>query len=353
MITRLVSLLCVLTLGGLLVGCGADASDSGSADSGSAGSGAADSRSAGSRAADSGSAGSGAAGSGAAGSGADSPAGPGGGAKAGSVSESRLRADPATARANPAAPVTRLVRTAEVTLEVRNVSSAAEAVRTTAVSLGGIVGSEKTGYPDSGEDDEPDGDSDLESTITLRVPEPKLDDALTRIATVGRERQRSTSTEDVTATIADLDSRVESQTRSVARVRDLLARAKTLPDVVLLESELARREADLESVQARQRALADKALLATVTVVLRRPVAGADTADEAGFLAGLGAGWTALKAGTTAVLTVLGAVLPLAVALGLIGVPAALIRRRYQAYTAAPTPPPAAPVGPSQPLPTP
>jgi hypothetical protein len=262
-------------------------------------------------------------------------------------------ADPAAAKPNSAAAVARLVRTAEITLEVKNVAAAAETVRSTAVALGGIVGSEKTGYP-SGVDEQ-DSDADEESTISLRVPEPRMDEALTRIAAVGRERHRSTSTEDVTATIADLDSRVETQTRSVARVRDLLARAKSLEDVVLMESELARREADLESVQARQRALADKAQLATVTVILRKPGAIAATVDEAGFLSGLGDGWSALKTSTTAVLTVVGALLPIAVVLGLIAVPAILIRRRYRAYTAPTTQPPATepPAGAAEPLPAP
>jgi uncharacterized protein DUF4349 len=327
MMTRLVSLLCVFTLGGLLVGCGADASDS---DSGAAPA-SMEQEAGGARAV------------------ADSAAG------------SNVAAKPAGDKASVAKPesataVARLVRTAEITLEVKNVASAAEAVRTTAVTLGGIVGSEKTGYPSSsveGDEQDPGSDSREESTITLRVPEPKMDDALTRIATVGRERHRSSTTEDVTATIADLDSRVETQTRSVARVRDLLARAKSLQDVVLMESELARREADLESVQARQRALADKATLATITVTLRKPGAVEAEVEEAGFLAGFEDGWTALKASTTGVLTVLGAVLPIAVMLGLFGVPAVLIRRRYQARTATPPPATPAPVGPSDPLPTP
>jgi hypothetical protein len=325
MMTRLVSLLCVFTLGGLLVGCGADASDS---DSGAAP--ASMERDAG---------------------GADAAADSAG---------SNVAAKPAADKASVAEPesataVARLVRTAEITLEVKNVASAAEAVRTTAVTLGGIVGSEKTGYPGSRVEGDEQGPGSEESTITVRVPEPKMDDALTRIATVGRERHRASTTEDVTATIADLDSRVATQTRSVARVRDLLARAKSLQDVVLMESELARREADLESVQARQRALADKATLATITVTLRKPGAVEADVEEAGFLAGFGDGWTALKASTTAVLTVLGAVLPIAVVLGLIGVPTVLIRRRYQARTASATPPPAtpSPVGPSDPLPTP
>jgi hypothetical protein len=172
-----------------------------------------------------------------------------------------------------------------------------------------------------------------ESVITVRVPEPRLDDALTRMGSVGREIDRSTSSEDVTATIADLDSRVSTQARSVARVRDLLNRAKSLQDVVLLESEVARREADLESIQARQRALADQADLATVTVTLQTPppaTAKPPTKDDEGFLVGLRQGWHAVLNSTTLVLTVLGALLPVTVALALLGWPSYLLYRRLR-----------------------
>ena len=320
MITRLVSLLCVFTLGGLLVGCSGDgASDS-----------AAEPAAGVERAGDSG------AGSGSSGGSGDSgnEAAADSAAKANPADKSNLAAKQAAASSSTA--VTRLVRTAQITLEVRRVETAAESVRYTAVALGGIVGEEKTGLPRRTEEDQSGSSAAAEeSVITLRVPEPKMDDALTRISGIGREQDRSTSTEDVTATIADLDSRVATQTRSVTRVRDLLARAKTLQDIVLLESELARREADLESVQARQRALADKAALATITVVLRTEGTVVDDPDEAGFVTGLDGGWTALKTSTTVVLTVVGAVLPIGVVLALIAIPAFLIRRRYKGATAA------------------
>jgi hypothetical protein len=210
-------------------------------------------------------------------------------------------------------------------------------VRAAAVALGGIVSSESSGFLPA-TDVSGDGRAESseavpvvgQSVITVRVPEPKLDDALARLGAVGREVDRSTSTEDVTATIADLDSRVTTQARSVARVRDLLAKAKSLSDIVLLESEVARREADLESIQARQRALADQADLATVTVTLRTPQASTATSSDGsqGFLGGLHQGWHAVERSTTLVLTVLGAALPVGVALALIGWPSFLLYRR-------------------------
>src|SRR4051794_15092466 len=242
---RLVSLFCLFCLGVLLAGCGAAG---GSSDSG-------------------GSAGSAAA--------ADTAAN-------GSAAEGAVKpAD--VAKAATATGATQLVRTAGISVEGKDVGAAAGTVRTVAVALGGLVSTENTRFPSA---DDTSSQADERSEIILRVPEPKMDDALTRIAAIGHELDRSTTSEDVTASVVDLNSRVATQTRSVARVRNLLDRANSLSDIVLLESELARREADLESIQARQRALADKAALATITVTLNTSAAP-DDVEEAGFLTGL------------------------------------------------------------------
>jgi hypothetical protein len=58
--------------------------------------------------------------------------------------------------------------------------------------------------------------------------------------------------------------------------------------------------------------------------------------DEAGFLAGLSAGWDALKSGYVALATVAGAVLPTAMVLGLMALVVRLIMRRGR-WTRRPT----------------
>jgi hypothetical protein len=241
----------------------------------------------------------------------------------------------------------RRVRTAQVTVEVKSLPTAAAAVRQIATDLGGIVGSETTGYgaaasqpATSGQvppTSAPNPTSAVvgEAVIVLRVPEPKLDQALLRLSEVGKELTRTSSAEDVSARLADLESRVATQRRSLERVRALLAQATSLQEIVTIEAELSRREADLESLQAQQRALGDQATLSTVTAILRLPDAQPSPAmpveeDEAGFVAGLKDGWRALAVSTTVVLTVLGALLPPVVVLLVLGVPLWMLWRRFR-----------------------
>ena len=104
-----------------------------------------------------------------------------------------------------------------------------------------------------------------------------------------------------------------------------MARAQNLSDVVSIESELSRREGDLESLQGQKRMLDDQTALSTITVVLLSPqatVPSKPTRPQKGFLAGLKAGWRAFTGSLSVLLTVVGALLPW---LLLVGVPAAAV----------------------------
>ena len=98
-----------------------------------------------------------------------------------------------------------------------------------------------------------------------------------QLAELGKEEQRGINTEDVTEQTVDLDARIATQQARVDSGRKLLAQAKSLNDLVMLEREVATRESDLASLQAKKRRLADLTALSTITVVLLDPQAAATT----------------------------------------------------------------------------
>ena len=147
--------------------------------------------------------------------------------------------------------------------------------------------------------------------------------------TLGKVEQRSQKSEDVTTKVIDNDARVRAGERSIQQIEALLSRAQKLGDIIAIENDLARRQADLDSLKSQQAWLEDQTSLSTITVYLSRPAAHHHTTHEAkGFLAGLANGWDAFRGATVAVLTALGAVLPFAVLLALLGVPLWLVVRR-------------------------
>jgi len=258
----------------------------------------------------------------------------------------------------------RLIRNAQVSFEVTNLIDAANRVRAAATAFNGAVSSETTGYSADAKPLPVDNSSPAtgqpavagQSVIVLRVPEPQLDNAIASLTGVngkggvGTLLTRTASSQDVTGDVADLTSRVATAKASVARVRVLLDKAERLQDIVLLESELTRRESDLEAFEGRLAALTNRADLATLTVILQtaEPVTKPKPAPakENSFLTGLRQGWHAVIASMTIVLTILGALLPVAIVLLLVGWPAMIVagrlrRRRPGPY--GPTPPAAGP----------
>ncbi len=207
-----------------------------------------------------------------------------------------------------------VVRTAQLTLEVADPAAVARSVRTAAAAAGGLVAQEQA---------DPTG-----SWLVLRVPSAGLDRLVDDLAALGTVLTRSAHTEDATAQVVDLDGRVASQRASVTRVRALLAQATSIGDVVAVESELARREADLESLERRLAALRGRVALSTLTVELRGAAAPPPAAAPPGFGSGLGAGWAGLRAVGTALATAAGFLLPFLPLLAAAGVVVWVVRRR-------------------------
>jgi hypothetical protein len=227
-----------------------------------------------------------------------------------------------------------IIYTGAITVRVDDVNIAAARAAGIATAAGGFVGGDKRNS----------GSGSQDATLELRVPAEKFSPVVDQLAGLGKEEQRGINTEDVTEQTIDLDARIATQQARVDSGRKLLAQAKSLNDLVMLEREVATREADLASLQAKKRRLADLTALSTITVVLLDPEAVAEQEEEGppGFLAGLENGWKGLLASLGVLLTVLGWLLPWLLAIGL---PAWGIFWLYRRYRPRRTPMPAPATG--------
>ncbi|HEU4349539.1 MAG TPA: DUF4349 domain-containing protein [Actinoplanes sp.] len=200
-----------------------------------------------------------------------------------------------------------IVYTGSITVRVEDVNAAAARAIGFATAAGGFVGA----------DNRNSGEGSDNASLTLRVPAEKFSAVVDQLAGLGVEESRGISTDDVTEETIDLDARIAVQQARVDSGRRLLAQAKSLSDLVMLEREVATRESDLASLQAKKRRLADLTALSTITAVLLDPEAAVAGDDRPpGFLAGLQGGWNALLASLALLVTVLGAILPWLIALG-------------------------------------
>ena len=256
----------------------------------------------------------------------------------------------------------KLTKSASLDLRVKDISVAAAQVRSIATGLQAQVLSEQigTGGPgnpvplsgNGGSSSQP-GDGFGFGTLTLSVPADKLDTALDQLGKIGTVLTRNTSSQDVTSQYVDTESRLKTMRASVDRVRALMVQAKDLGQVVALESEMSRREADLESLESQLASLKDSVDRSTLAVSLTTP--GNETVTENGFLAGLRSGWDAFAASAEGLFTGVGAVLPFAVFFALVGSPLVwwLRRRRANRPPVVPAPVAPAPVAPAPVAPAP
>lgn len=235
-----------------------------------------------------------------------------------------------------------IIYTGTMQVQVDDVERAAREAIVTADAAGGFVGG----------DQRRSESADARAELELRVPAAKFTEVVDELAKLGRQQRREVHTQDVTEETVDLDARITSQRARVESARRLLSRATSTSELVSLENELGRREADLASLEAKKRRLADLTALSTITVTfVGKDASTEEQPADIGFLAGLRGGWQVFVASVTVLLTVLGALLPWLLA---VGVPVALLirvlRRRRRRGTPPAGPMPMAPSAGPMPL---
>ncbi|MGH3354596.1 MAG: DUF4349 domain-containing protein [Nocardioidaceae bacterium] len=198
-----------------------------------------------------------------------------------------------------------VIQRAVLTVHARDIGEALARTRRLVSSVQGMVSSEQT---ETGRRGRP-----RLSTLTLRVPVDAFGDVLASLRGLGRVGSQQVSAQDVTTEVIDVEARIISAQRTLKRVRDLLAEADDFSEILSLEGELSRREADLASLEAQQEYLDDQTSLSTIDLTLlprERPERDEDPAAT-GFVGGLGVGWDALVGVVTVALTALGVLAPL------------------------------------------
>ena len=186
----------------------------------------------------------------------------------------------------------------------------------------------------------------LRARLKLRVPTAQFDNVMQDLEGVAILIASSGNTEDVTTEVLDRGIRIQVQRRSIDRISLLLDRAVSIRDVVAIEGQLSQRQADLAVLEKQQRYLDDQTAMATVNVSVERikdkkaaPKPKKED-DDSGFFAGLDNGWDGLKTFGEGLATVVGALLPWMIVVGVLAIPGLPLYRRLRRreVVAAPAP---------------
>ena len=249
----------------------------------------------------------------------------------GAAPDSAEFADGASQPDKAAAADQALVITGSITITADDPIAAAEEATAITTAAGGRVDARQQYAP---------SDSDAgHATLTLRIPASALEDVRDQLAELGTVDETLTTTENVGGQQRDLESRITTLRATIARYTGWLADADTTSDLIELESAIAQRQTELESLEAQQRELADSVTMSTITLQLRSAEFAPPPEGPTDFWSALAAGWAAFVGFWGAVLVAVAMGLPWLVLLAIgIAVVVWIARRSGR-----PTPPPAAP----------
>lgn len=218
-----------------------------------------------------------------------------------------------------------VISTGTLTVESEDVAEARFDLGKVVDALGGTIADEKTTATSEGEV--------RLSRLVLRIPSEDFDRAMTDLAALGEVTASTRKAEDVTTEVIDTEVRIRAQEQSLERVEVLLARARSIRDIVAIEAQLTRRQAQLDSLKSQLAWLEDQTSLSTITVYLEvapePPPAAQQEEQHSAFVSGLLAGWDAMTTLGAGLAKVAGALLPFAVAALILLPPLAFVARRW------------------------
>lgn len=104
------------------------------------------------------------------------------------------------------------------------------------------------------------------ATLTLRIPDDQLNAFLNEVDTLGNILSKQISTEDITLQYADTQSHKKALTMERDRLFELLEKAKTMEELIALETRLTEVRYELESFESQLRLYDNLVDYSTVTI---------------------------------------------------------------------------------------
>lgn len=152
-----------------------------------------------------------------------------------------------------------IIRTADITLVVKDTQETLDLLTRLSAELGGFVVSSSTSR----------AGREIQGYITLRVDATRFDEAMNRIRAAAIEvRSENVRGEDVTAEYIDLDARLKNLEAAEAQLQQILKQATATEDVLAVYRELTEIRGQIEQIKGRMQYLSQSAALATISVTL-------------------------------------------------------------------------------------
>ena len=163
----------------------------------------------------------------------------------------------------------KIIRDADLTLEVGAPAEVQRKITSIAESLGGFVVTSESKQRQTG-----DAKQELEVNLVIRVPATQFGSALDQIRNTGsRVIQEKISGQDVTEEFIDLEARLKTQKALESQFLEIMKQANKVADALEVQRQIAEVRTEIEKLEGRKRFLENRASLSTITVNLQSPTA--------------------------------------------------------------------------------
>ncbi len=157
---------------------------------------------------------------------------------------------------------TKIIRTADVSLEVSNVTGAVAVIQGIATTAGGYVSTTNIGT---------DYNNRPTGTVVIRIPAAGFDSALSGVQAIGKVTSISTQGQDVTAEYVDVQAQITAYQNQIAQYNLIMKNATKIEDVLAIQQQIDTVQTNLDRVTGRMKYLNSQIDYSTITVSLHEP----------------------------------------------------------------------------------
>ena len=162
----------------------------------------------------------------------------------------------------------KIIRNANLTIEVKSTSDMQHKVTSIAESHGGFV---VTSEAKQREDANPEKRT-LDIKLVVRVPSERFGSALDQIRGLANTlREENVTGQDVTEEFIDLEARIRTQRALELQFLEIMKQARNVEDALVVQRQIADVRTDIEKLEGRKRFLENRASLSTIVVTLEGP----------------------------------------------------------------------------------
>jgi len=175
----------------------------------------------------------------------------------------------------------KLIRNGDLSFETSDVTKAKASIETICKELNAYISNESQN----------NFEERLQHNQVIRVPAEKFDVLLQKLEALAvKVESKNINTQDVTEEFIDVETRLKTKKELENRYHEILKQAKTVSDIVSIESQIASVRSEIESMEGRLTYLKNQVSFSTLHVSYYQ-IIGTDFGFATKFVRALAQGW--------------------------------------------------------------